>query len=86
MLMLKREVDRERYRNLAFGIAWGSWMSMLVYLLLLLLGVCELPKDMGKVMEAFGFAWMFFSGIIIVDRIIELHDRQDGLNGDSYDI
>lgn len=72
---LRKQANHQNLYNVCFGISLGSWLTMSIYTIFALGGVVVMPEVTTKLFDALIFVWLFFTGIIVVGRIIDFKEK-----------
>jgi hypothetical protein len=61
-------------KTFVFGFSVGSWFIVIAYLLFVALDLASLPTIWNKYLDAFCFAYFFWTGGVIVGTICDWLD------------
>lgn len=77
---LRKQATHANFYNLCFGLSLGSWLTMSIYAIFAVGGIVNMPEMTTKVFDALIFVWLFFTGIIIVGRVIDFKEKGIGFD------
>lgn len=72
---MRKQVTQKNLSDICFGISVGSWLTMSIYAIFALGGVVVMPEVTTKLFDALIFVWLFFTGIIVVGRVIDFKEK-----------
>lgn len=74
---MRKQMNRDLWMDALFGLAIGTWLTMSIYTIFALGGVVIMPEVSTKLFDALIFVWLFFTGVIVVGRIVELQAKKE---------